>query len=64
MGRAKPCPFCGSGDISIEKDDAVYWEVYCKNCGANVGAYDCYETIEEALETWNRRAQESEKDEH
>lgn len=60
MQDVKPCPFCGSKDISIEKNDAVDWEVYCKNCGATVGAYDCYETIEEALEVWNRRVGESE----
>ena len=60
MQDVKPCPFCGSKIISIEKNDAVNWEVCCKNCGATVGAYDYYETIEEALEVWNRRVGESE----
>lgn len=48
--EVKPCPFCGGEDIRYEEDDLIV--IYCYEC-------DCQsrrcETIEEAIEAWNRR---------
>ena len=54
----KPCPFCG-GKAEIEMDDDWYWNyhVFCQEC--KIGT-DCYETADEAIEAWNRRAGEQE----
>ena len=54
----KPCPFCG-GKAEIEMDDSWYWNyhVLCQEC--KIGT-DCYETADEAIEAWNRRADEQE----
>lgn len=50
----KPCPFCG-GSAFIPKSDSgdlLPW-VACIECGVET---DCYETVEKAIEAWNRRA--------
>lgn len=47
----KPCPFCG-GKAKINKiEQGRLYEVECQYCYANV--YD--DTIEGAVEYWNRR---------
>lgn len=52
----KPCPFCG------EKAKHVYFKftdthsVLCRNCGAE--SYE-FGTEEEAIEAWNRRANDA-----
>ena len=58
MKELKPCPFCG-GEAEIEMDDSWYWNyhVFCQEC--KIGT-DCYETADEAIETWNRRVGEQE----
>ena len=50
VNELKPCPFCGSDDVSIE----VFWAyaVYCGNCGIR-GPIVGSEV--EAIETWNDR---------
>ncbi|EOH6202524.1 Lar family restriction alleviation protein [Citrobacter farmeri] len=36
MSLPKPCPFCGSGDVSIESYSNEEWFfVSCHECGAN-----------------------------
>lgn len=54
----KPCPFCGGTDISCA--DAGYktdiWFVQCEDCGATFPHFD---SKEEAIDHWNRRATES-----
>ncbi len=45
----KPCPFCGSQDVSVKDRITVY--VSCGECGATV----CGASRDEALEKWNRR---------
>lgn len=54
--KLKPCPFCGGtagtiGDSVVEEDPA-FW-VRCWECGAETSVYN---TKEEAIEAWNRRA--------
>lgn len=54
----KPCPFCG-GEAVIwtmdEFDDGdFYYRAECRNCQAGFGVN--HETKEEAIESWNRRA--------
>ena len=61
--KLKPCPFCGTKDISISRtyidpllrEDSLPDEVHvtCSACG--LGGY-AEETEEEAVEAWNRRA--------
>lgn len=54
MAELKPCPFCGSTNISCadagHKTDI--WFVQCENCGATFPHFDS-ET--EAAEAWNGR---------
>ena len=54
MRELKPCPFCG-GEAEIEMDDCWYWNyhVFCQEC--KIGT-DYYNTADEAIEAWNRRA--------
>ena len=58
----KPCPFCGSSNVAPEEE-------YGSDCGYSFGGHlvicnDCgiqtkyYETVEEAIEAWNRRVGE------
>ena len=64
MKKIKPCPFCGSHDVVSGRmiNPTVWWDsgmrgedcgfVMCLTCGACVkGEYE-----EEAIEAWNRRA--------
>lgn len=56
MEKLKPCPFC-NGNAKIRREK--YWQpkiarnVICTNCFANSGWFD---TEDEAIEAWNRRA--------
>ena len=60
LPKLKPCPFCGSEDISVS---AGYWdchgacyEVTCANPQCAVHPYsDLYPTEAEAIEAWNNR---------
>lgn len=57
--KLKSCPFCG-GEAELEIN-GLYWDVNCKRCLANVGAYKCYNK-KQAVEAWNRRYKEQEDD--
>ena len=48
----KPCPFCGSEDVSCGRLEDVYF-VECWDCCAKV---ETYNGIEDAVKTWNTRA--------
>lgn len=48
----KPCPFCGSGDVTCERFEDVYY-VECLSCSAK---FESYNGIEDALAGWNARA--------
>ena len=54
MIELKPCPFCGGKAIFLEDDDGrvLPWLI-CSGCSCET---DCYDTIEEAIAAWNRRA--------
>lgn len=52
MKKLKKCPFCG-GEAEIA-GDKIFW-VICKECTAET---KCFDTREEAIEAWNRRAEE------
>lgn len=53
MDELKPCPFCGSNDIDIEKLEK-YGTYYlsCKQCSIEQPLYN---TLEQAINAWNRR---------
>lgn len=52
MPELKPCPFCG-GEAKVQSfsHDRT---VYCTDCNARVQKF--FPTREEAIEAWNRRA--------
>lgn len=60
MCDLKPCPFCGSERVILEKvqndpddkDDFVY-STYCRNC---LSKSDWYLNEEDAIKAWNRRS--------
>lgn len=55
MSELKPCPFCGGTDISCadagRKTDV--WFIQCEDCFATFPHFD---SKAEAIEAWNRRA--------
>ena len=52
MNELKPCPFCGSEDVSCGRLEDIYY-VECWDCSASV---ETYSGIDDALKKWNRRA--------
>ena len=48
----KPCPFCGSDDVSCDILEDVYY-VECWDCSAKVESYN---GMEDAIAGWNSRA--------
>jgi Lar family restriction alleviation protein len=51
----KPCPFCGGEAVLI--DNGYFTDVSCKNFHCRGWADDLmFKTKEEAIEAWNRRA--------
>ena len=60
----KPCPFCG-GEARVERDSFSGSYVGCLNdeCLGFLGLGWIYETEEEAIDAWNRRANECDRDE-
>lgn len=60
----KPCPFCGSDDVQINKGATWGHAVHCNNCGADVifwGLLHCdnldYDYSDELASEWNRRVE-------
>lgn len=53
----KPCPFCGSEDVSVDTMLATGY-VRCKTCqafGPTVCSKTNKEAVEEAIKLWNKR---------
>ena len=59
MKELKPCPFCGGEakcyDYAPTWATTHKWVVECSICGANI---PIYKIKEEAIEAWNRRAEQ------
>lgn len=56
MNELKPCPFCGSKNVSMYTYSGVmeYYYIECKDCYCGTG----HEELEEyAVEAWNRRVE-------
>ena len=51
--KLKKCPFCGSEAVQYEpRDKGDFFVIICNECsGMNEG-----DTVQEAIEAWNRRA--------
>ena len=56
MAELKPCPFCGGTQLTII---SVYGEDCYVNCDACTTCGPSGETREEAIEAWNRRAEDA-----
>ena len=56
MNELRKCPSCGGEAESIEVFPGRFCAVVCPHCGVET-AY--YETAEEAIEAWNRRADDA-----
>ena len=55
MNGLKPCPFCGKYPQAVMDDETEEkFGVKCFNCGGSI--YPEKETLQEAIEAWNRRA--------
>lgn len=57
MSDLKPCPFCGGEAIILKADQYHQFPnthyISCRDCTAGIGPLD---TEAEAIEAWNRRA--------
>ena len=60
MTELKPCPFCGAKAEVRQKRALNTWIVECSNllCPASYMIGMDYDTEDEAIEVWNRRAEE------
>ena len=54
MAELKPCPFCGGRKLSVHGWSNQYW-VECYSCETEGPSG---ETQDEAIESWNRRAED------
>lgn len=62
MDMLKPCPFCGGNDIEFfhneytgDRINATPWMANCNDCSVSL---ESFPTKEQAISTWNRRANE------
>lgn len=64
MAELKRCPFCGSKAEIEHKRVLETWIVQCSNqsCPASYMIGADYDTIEEAIEAWNKRYRPSEQE--
>lgn len=55
--KLKPCPFCGSENIEIERGPiSGLFCVTCHSCFASSAFFDCEDAV---IKAWNRRAEKS-----
>ncbi len=55
----KPCPFCGCSNAAVQQYQtgrSTRYSVVCKDCWAMTNVHD---TKEDAIATWNRRADDA-----
>lgn len=55
LPKLKPCPFCGNDGCVYRWEPSLYWTASCATNGC-VEWLNRFETKEEAIATWNRRA--------
>lgn len=66
MDELKPCPFCGCGEAGT-KWHSGYWSVRCGYNHDSTQSEHCFQdwgefaTEKEAVEAWNRRADDGRK---
>lgn len=53
----KPCPFCGGKPMSMTSSDG-FTSIGCYNCNPVFGVMVQRETMQEAIDLWNRRTNE------
>ena len=53
--KLKPCPFCGA-EAEVHKNVFAEGTVYTVECISCSCGLDWFDTEEEAIEAWNRRA--------
>ena len=52
-----PCPFCGGEAVLIKNPEGFDTHcVKCSTCGCNTGAYLGGDSLQNAVDAWNRRA--------
>ena len=56
MAELKPCPFCGGRASIVLKGGSFF--VYCNRCPGAVVTDYVHQSEEEAIEAWNRRAED------
>ena len=56
--KLKPCPFCGSENISIAKPGG-YWRARCENCRISISGYIRKDGL---IESWNRRPDDAQNE--
>lgn len=52
MEELKQCPFCGVKKTCIRRKLGMYY-IHCESCGSSTGYWF---TIDQAIESWNTRA--------
>ena len=57
MNDLKPCPFCGSQILFLERTETNKCYIACVECGSRSGNYW---TKQDAIEAWNRRIKKDE----
>lgn len=58
ISKLKPCPFCGKDPITIlDNETETKFGVKCFHCGGMI--YPEKDTVDEAIEAWNRRTGKS-----
>lgn len=63
MSKLKPCPFCGKTPVTVVDDETEEkFGVKCFSCGGAI--YPEKETLDEAIEAWNRRINDGHESEN
>lgn len=55
MDELKPCPFCGEIPRIIEHEFVDSDNTYGIKCKCGAQGFQFWETIDDAIEAWNRR---------